>query len=98
MGSPFYLTGIGWGGGESGADSGGNGQVVLEWGRNPHPWPKATPTPAPAATPSAAASPAPRRPMLPDTGFLFAQAGMAVLILIGLGAAAMRAGRGRQRR
>jgi hypothetical protein len=97
--SPFYRSGIGWGGGQSGAGSGGNGQLVLEWGHDRHPRPKATPVPgpAPAATPTVAASPAPRRPMLPDTGFPFALAGMAVLILAGLGAAARRAGRGRQR-
>jgi len=97
--SPFYRSGIGWGGGQSGAGSGGNGQLVLEWGHDRHPRPKATPVPgpAPAATPTVAVSPAPRRPMLPDTGFPFALAGMAVLILAGLGAAARRAGRGRQR-
>ncbi len=94
--SPFYRPGLGWGGGTSEAGSGGNGQLVVEWGHSARPKTPA-PTRTPAARPSGSASPRPVRPRLPDTGFPLAPVSAAATLLIGLGAAGMRAGRRRQR-
>jgi hypothetical protein len=98
--SPFYRAGIGCGGGRSGAGGGGNGQLVVEWGHSARPRPKAaapTPTRVPAVRPSRSASLGPARPRLPDTGFPLAPVSAAAMLLIGLGAAGMRAGRRRRR-
>jgi hypothetical protein len=89
MSSPYYLAGIGWGGGKSGRTDGGNGQVVIEWGRKSHPKPTPKPSPSPAPPP-------PGHHSLPITGFPFAQVGIAAMALIGLGAMAARAGRPRR--
>jgi len=89
MNSPFYLAGIGWGGGKSGASNGGNGQVVIEWGKKAHPKPSPSPSPSPAPPP-------PSHHPLPITGFPFVQVGIAAMALIGLGAAANWTGRQRK--
>jgi hypothetical protein len=91
MDSPYYLAGIGWGGGNSGRSNGGNGQVVIEWGKKAHSKPK----PSPAPSPSPAPVPPSHHP-LPITGFPFVQLGIAALALIGVGA--MATWRSRQRK
>jgi hypothetical protein len=85
--NPLYLPGLSWGGGMSGAANGGNGQVVIEWGRH-HPKPKPSPSPtSPMPSPtSPMPSPSPGPP-LPVTGFPFAQFGIAGLTLVGAGGA-----------
>ena len=88
LNNPLYLPGLSWGGGQSGAAAGGNGQVVIEWDKRqpvkptPSPTPTATVTPAPVPTSPAPVPPGP----LPVTGFPFAQAGIAGLALLALGA------------
>ncbi len=91
--NPLYVPGLSWGGGMTGAANGGNGQVVIEWGRHrrPRPAPAPTPTPTPTTTsPTAAPTPSPSPspgPPLPVTGFPFAQFGLAGLSLVGAGGA-----------
>jgi hypothetical protein len=57
--SPFYRPDLGWGGGRSGADAGGNGQIVIEWGVRPAPSRSARHSPP---------GPRPRRRTAPDPG------------------------------
>jgi hypothetical protein len=99
MRSPFYRPDVGWGGGRTGAGSGGNGQVVIEWGARSapgrsRPAPRRRPEPRrrppPASGSPRAGQPGQRR--LPWTGFPFVQVGIVAVALIGLGAAVMWAG------
>ena len=92
----LYRPGLSWGGGRSGSAVGGNGQVVIEWGRRrtraPAP---ASPTPRPSspAIPPKPASGGPPPGPLPVTGFPFAQAGLLVAALIVTGGIATLASR-----
>jgi hypothetical protein len=86
--NPLYLAGLSWGGGMSGADAGGNGQVVIEWeARHSPPPPSPTPTATSTATPTPPGPPAPPAPTMPVTGFPFEQLGIAGLVLLLAGAA-----------
>lgn len=95
--NPLYLPGLSWGGGRSGAAAGGNGQVVIEWGRRlkhkPRPKPSPSPTPSRSTTPPPPPVTLTPPGPLPVTGFPFAQVAAAALTLIGLGGAAAWASR-----
>jgi hypothetical protein len=98
-GNPLYLPGLSWGGGTSGAANGGNGQVVIEWGKKtPPPPPTPTPTPTRTSPPVPPGPPTPPGPPMPVTGFPFEQFGAAGLALVMAGSAAAWAARRPRRR